>query len=349
MIDFDQLYEQHQTSWEDFWDRRAHRPQFHRQDRFWGRLIEFSSNHAGVLDAVDHALPLYSTVPPDGQPPYSVQLVVRDNPVQPDPLPDNLFDTMQYSGEADWLMIRLGEYGNCHIDLTAGKAVVVLAPELAMHPQLVSLYLLNTIITNFFIGNGYAMLHASCLLQGQRALMLMAPHNTGKSTTALRLILSGYQLVSDSMIFLSPVSDEPMLLGWPVGRIKLRGDMLDHFPELRPLLSTEQVRGETKYAVDIRKIDPALSCDDGVIPQSLDLCLLSRSDDGGSHLLPATYDTILDAVMVNSIFYDTPQVWRRNLALIHRLLENAHFYELKIGVDASGIVEALKPLSPPSS
>ena len=195
-----------------------------------------------------------------------MQFVVHDGPVPPGPLPENLFDFMQYTGDADWLMIALGEFGNCWVDMdargaVAGRAVAVLAPALAEKTDLVSLYLLNTILTNFFIGNGYAMLHASCLMHGQRALMLMAPHNTGKSTTALRLILSGYQLVSDSMIFISPVSDKLMLLGWPVGRIKLRGDMLDHFPEIRPLLSTEQVRGETKYALDIREIAPALSCD----------------------------------------------------------------------------------------
>ena len=344
MIDFEALYAQHNASWEDFWDRRAHAPHFRRKGRFWGRLIAFSSNHAGVLDAVDHALPLYSTAPDDGQPLFSIQLVVRDNPVLLGPLPDNLFDTMQYSGEADWLMIKLGEFGSCHVDLNAGRAVAVLAPELAVHPQLVSLYLLNTIITNFFIAKGYAMLHASCLLHGQRALMLMAPHNTGKSTTALRLILSGYQLVSDSMIFLSPVGEEPMLLGWPVGRIKLRGDMLDHFPELRPLLSTEQVRGETKYVVDIRRIDPTLSYSNGICPTEIDLCLLSRSEDGDTYLRPTTYDVVLDAVIVNSIFYDTPQVWKRNLSLIHRLLRRAQFYQLAIGVETDGIVEKLEHL-----
>ncbi len=173
--------------------------------------------------------------------------------------------------------------------------------------------------------------------------MLMAPHNTGKSTTALRLILSGYQLVSDSMIFISPVSDKLMLLGWPVGRIKLRGDMLDHFPEIRPLLSTEQVRRD-KIALDIREIAPALSCDGGISPAEIDLCLLSRSEDRDSHLQPATYDTILDAVMVNSIFYDTPQVWKRDLSLIHLLLRRAQFYQLAIGVETDDIVEKLERL-----
>ena len=83
---------------------------------------------------------------------------------------------------------------------------------------------------------------------------------------------------------------------------------------------------------------------DGISPAEIDLCLLSRSEDGDSHLQPATYDTILDAVMVNSIFYDTPQVWKRNLSLIHRLLRRAQFYQLAIGVETDGIVEKLERL-----
>ena len=349
MIDYNELYIRHQASLEDFWNRRAHKPRFQRQERIFGRLIEFSSNHPGALEAVDHALPLYSSAPPDGRQPFSVQLVVRDDPASPGPLPDNLFDHIHYAGEADWLMIELGGFGVCHIDLSARRAVAVLAPALAAQPHLVSLYLLNTILTNFFIADGYAMLHASCLLQGQRALLLMAPHNTGKSTTALRLILSGHRLLSDSMVFLSPCSAEPLLLGFPIGKIKLRGDMLGHFPELRPLLSTEQVRGETKYAVDLRHLDPTLTHDDAVSPAVIDLCLLRRSADADTHLQPASYDSILDAALVNSLFYDTPAVWRRNLALIHRLLERASFYDLAIGSDADGIVAALTRLARPVS
>lgn len=344
MLDPDILYAHRHPALEDFWDRRPHAPRFRRQQHVFGRLIEFTSNHAAVLAAVDHCLPLYSAAPPDGQPPFAVQFVVRDGPPPPAPLPANLFDHIDYAGEGDWLIIRLGEYGVCHIDLTAGRAQAVLAPALAEQPALVSLYLLNTILTNFFIAAGYAMLHASCLLRDQRALLLMAPHNSGKSTTALHLILSGYQLLSDSMIFLSPLHDHLLLLGFPVGKIKLRGDMLDQFPQLRAWLSAEQVRGETKFAVDLRRLNPALTRSEAVRPAAIDLCLLRRSPTGATRLAPAGPESIRDAVMVNSLFYDTPEVWRRNLALIDRLLSRAHFYDLAIGADVGGILSALASL-----
>ncbi len=135
MINFDQLYKQHSASWEDFWDRRAHEPKFSAARSLLGTtdyVFQQPSGCAGCCRS--RALPLYSSVADDEQPPFSVQLVVRDNPFPPGPLPDNLFDSMQYSGDADWLMIKLGEFGHCHVDLSAGRAVAVLAPELAMHP-----------------------------------------------------------------------------------------------------------------------------------------------------------------------------------------------------------------------
>lgn len=344
MLDPDALYAQYQADLEDFWDRRRHEVRFRRQARVFGRLLDFASNQEPVLEAVEYCQPLYSIAPPDGRPPFSVQFVVRDGVGPSGPMPANLFDHIDYAGEGNWLIIRLGEFGVCHVDLEAGRAHAILATALAEKPALTGLYLLNTVLTNFFIAQGYAMLHASCLLREERALLLMAPHGSGKSTTALRLILSGWQLVSDSMVFLSPSSRDLLLLGFPVGKVKLRGDMLDHFPRLQPLLTSEQVRGETKYAVDLRQLDSALVREQGVRPSGIDLCLLRRSADGKTHLAPAPAPAVRGAVMTNSLFYDTPVVWRRNLALIDRLLQEADCYDLAIGVDAEGIVAALAPL-----
>lgn len=330
---------------EDFWQRRRHAPAFWRRERVFGREIEFASNHSGVLAAVDHSLPLYSTAPADGQPPWAVQFVVRegDETASIDPALSTLPDQIQYSGADDWLLIQLGPFGVCHVDLRMGKAVALLTPALAARPALVSLYLLNTILTNFFIAGGYAMLHASCLLRGQRALLLMAPHNTGKSTTALHCLQAGYRLLSDSMIFLSPILPG-MLLGFPVGKIKLRPDMLHRFPHVQSLLTPEQVRGEIKFALDLRQFDPAPVCAEAIRPQAIDLCLLRRSSDGLTRLMPAPVAAILEAVMANSLYYDSLPIWQRNLGQISRLLAGAACYDLAIGVVADDILSALAQL-----
>jgi hypothetical protein len=53
---------------------------------------------------------------------------------------------------------------------------------------------------------------------------------------------------------------------------------------------------------------------------------------------------------MNSLFFDTDAVWRRNLALIGRLLDVARCHHLAIGSDAGGILAAVESLwaAPPT-
>jgi hypothetical protein len=185
------------------------------------------------------------------------------------------------------------------------------------------------------------MLHATGLVVGDRALLLMAPHNTGKSTTALRLVLAGYRLLSDSHIYAAQYHDGLLLTGFPVGRIKLRQDMAAEFPQLQPLLTPEAARDETKYVVDLRRLLPERVCAEAVYPARLDLCLLSRSNMAASRLTPAHRAEIEEAVMLNSLHYDPDEVWTRNLAILELLLDRCQLHRLSVGSDPAGIVAAV--------
>ncbi len=338
------LYHRHADQLEDFWGRRDNEPRFAREFRVFGQTIRLTSNHERVLTAVDHCQPLYSIASPVDREPFSIQIVMHAGPTDPGSVPDNLFDHIHYAGHADWLMLQLGRWGHAHVDLAAGHAVAVLSPQLAEQPDTVCTCLLNTVITNFFIAGGYGMLHASCLYRDGHALLLMAPHNTGKSTTALRLALAGYPLLSDSMIFLADHAGELRLLGFPVGRVKLREDVVPAFPHVHPLLSPEPVRDEVKHSFDLRDLNPDLVHEEAVSPATVDLCLLKRGDSAHTSLERATQTEVDEAVMRNSLFYDTAAVWERNLAVIEQLLDRASFYHLSIGSDGDHLVETVAQL-----
>ena len=151
----------------------------------------------------------------------------------------------------------------------------------------------------------------------------MAPHNTGKSTTALHLIRAGFALVSDSMVHVVPATAPPLLAGFPTRRIKLRADMLGAFPEFHDHISTEIVRDETKYVVDLTQVDPHFCITEAVEAADVTLCLLERTDGPDTTWQPASPDAVMTAVMHNSLFYDTWPVWEKNLAAIERLLAGA--------------------------
>ena len=338
------LFAEYQDRLEDFWQRRRNQSRYERQEQIFGWPVTFRSNEPAVLSAADHCLPLYSRVPTIPQEPLEIQLIVQAPPMAPGPLPDNLFDHIQYTGEAQWLMIGLSRWGHCHVDLARGQATAVLAPELAAQPDLVSLYLLNTVITNLFIARGYGMLHASCLYRQDRAVLLMAAHNSGKSTTALRLALAGYPLLCDSMIFLPPEGEELMLLGFPVGKVKLREDMVAWFPGIESLLATEEVREETKYSFDLRLLDQDLVYEAAACPAAVELCLLARGARKDTTLARASHADVMQAVMENSLFYDTAEIWQQNLGAIGRLVDRARWHHLIIGSDPQHLIATISSL-----
>jgi hypothetical protein len=343
-MDHQRLYRDYRQSLEDFWSRRANQTRYTYRTHVFGHPIDLSTNHPGVPQALALSKELFTHSARTKKPEFRIQIVQHEPPQNPGPPPDDLFDVINYAGEAHWLNLQLASWGNCFIDLEAGAATAVLSRSLCERPQLLSRCLLNTVLNNFFIGSGYGMLHASCLIKPGRALLLMAPHGSGKSTTAMHLVQAGFQLLSDSMVYLDVVDENLQLNGFPVGRIKLRSDMLSRFPELRPYMTSEAVRDETKYVVDLRQFNPALVSQEAIYLQSADLCLLTASQERATFLKPASQAEVWADVMQNSLYYDTEAIWVRNLANIEGLLSRTRFHHLTVGTDAGGIIAAVQTL-----
>jgi hypothetical protein len=338
------LYQEYAAQLEDFWFRRQAVPCCQRDFRIMGRAVQLMSNEEEVLTAVDHTIPHYSTVTPLNHSPWMIQIVVQPAPHAPGTAPDDLMQRIVYTGDDQWLLLHLSHWGQAHIDLAAGRATAVLTPELARRPDLVSQCLLHTILLNFLIASGWGMLHASCLVQAERVLLMLAPHNTGKSTTALRLALSGYALLTDSMVFVNSEMGRLQLLGYPVGRIKLRQDAVAQFLRLRPYSTQEVVRQETKYSLDLRSVAEASVVETAVSPTQITLCLLTRHDRPETTIRSAELSAVWEAVMLNSLYYDTQAVWESNLIQLERVVAQADAYHLTIGTDEVELLSAINSL-----
>ncbi len=338
------LYDHYHHTLEDFWGRRDGEARYWRDFHVFGRAVQLASNDEEVLAAVAHSLPLFAQVPAAGLPPFSIQITVQPAPRSLGPAPDNLMAQVWYAGAGAWVTIQLGSWGHAHVDLAGGQAHGVLSRELAQRPDLVSQCLLNTILLNFCLSAGYGLLHASCLYRDGRALLLLAPHNTGKSTTALHLMRAGYRLVTDSMIHVPPHSDTLLLAGFPINKIKLRADMVPLFPEFQPYLTTELVREETKYVLHLQGLNGYATDPAAIAPEKIELCLLRRNGSGTTSLTPAAARDVWPAVMANSLFYDDAPAWERNLTQISRVIERARLHHLDIGHEPAGIVAAINRL-----
>jgi hypothetical protein len=339
-----ELYRQRGSELEDFWGRRENAPRYQRRVELFGRTVEVSANQEGLLDAVELCRPLYSEAPAGGEWVGRVQLVESAAATNPGPVPEDLIRHLHYAGQADWAALQAGAWGTAHVDLARAQARLVLQPSLAHRPDLVGACLLNTVFLNLFIGSGMGLLHASCLKKGEKLLLLVAPHNAGKSTTALRLVQAGYRLFTDSMIFLEKSHGELLLHAFPVGRVRLRQDAVAEFPWLQLHLRAEPVRGETKYSADLRELLPQAVERESLRPPKMVLCLLERLSGNKSQIWPARREELEQALFFNSLYYDTEEIWRNNLHLLEEVVDRAEGYHLRLGTEAEHMVETIGSL-----
>ncbi|MCH7664150.1 MAG: hypothetical protein IH859_09825, partial [Chloroflexi bacterium] len=274
---------------------------------------------------------------------WRIHITVHSQP-QPASPPRRLVDLIRYTGTKNWLSIDLRDWGNCFVDMERGEAYAVLSESLAEQPEQVCLVLINTILTNFITRHGYSMLHASALIKDGNILLMQAPHGTGKSTTALRLLLNGYQLLSDSMVYIGERGDELWMGGFPLGHIKLRTDMLPHFPALAAQAKAEAVRNETKHRVDLKRVNPEIAHDGMIRIRRVEYCLLERWNQSESKIESLSADELWREIMVNSLHYDTLELWEENLRRIEKMLEHATLHRLQIGTSEDEIVKTVNGL-----
>ncbi|WP_420642949.1 hypothetical protein [Candidatus Leptofilum sp.] len=327
---------------EDFWQRRANELRYQWEVRLFSHPLMIESNIEEIFTAVFLALNQYTQTEQAKPPLGGLQLVVQPMRQPPGPAPNDLMQQITYSGSADWLMMQLGSWGVAHLDLMRRRGTAVLDPQLAARPDLVAQCVLHTLLLNLVISHGYGMLHASCLVRDGVALLLLASHNTGKSTTALRLALAGFRLLTDSMVF---VDEDGFLHGFPVGLAKLRGDMVPQFPELRPFLQPEIVRQETKYRVDLRRVNPNFVQETAVHPQKIILCLLSRHEQEETVVEDVAEKAVIEAILQNSLYVDQPQVWQQNVANLQGVLVGGTAVALKVGTIPSHLMLTVENLA----
>ncbi len=339
---------------EDFWQRRANRLLFEQEARLFGHSLRVHSNKASVLEAVELALQSYTQTSQAKPPIGDIELVVQPMRQAPGPAPDDLMQHITYSGSGDWLIMHLAGWGIVHLNLARRLGTAVLDPQLACRTDLVAQCVLHTLLLNLIISQGqspvpgqvstpgYGMLHASCLVRGGVALLLLAPHNTGKSTMALRLALTGFPLLTDSMVF---VDEAGFLHGYPVGIVKLRGDMVGEFPQIRPFLQTEIVRNETKYRVDLRAAGSQYVQETTVRPHKIILCLLARRAGAETIVEEVTETAVIQAILRNSLYVDRPTVWQQNIAKLQKLLVGQTAVSLTLGTDPDHAIQTITEIA----
>ncbi len=339
---------------EDFWSRQVNAQSVAFEFAPFGIPTRITANQPEVLSAARLSAGRFSLFEESrlqsgfllphkpGDRSIHIQLVAgRDDAP---PIPADLPERLTYAGVGEWITLSAGAWGYGFANLQTRQAVVVLSPVLAAETRLVSRYFIDHYLLNFILTE-WAMLHASCVLDPsrQRLVLMVAPHNTGKSTTALHLLRAGYIFLADGMALLRQQGQHFVVGGYPIGEVKLRDDVLSLFPNYYG--EAVKVREQRKTVVNLRAIHPDRLAETLFTPLAIQLCFVERGETRQTRVVPLSPTEALSILAANTVFWDEVERLTHNTAVLHALLETANLYHLKIGSHEEGIVSALNTLT----
>jgi hypothetical protein len=171
---------------------------------------------------------------------------------------------------------------------------------------------------------------------------MVAPHNTGKSTTALHLLRAGYIFLADGMALLRPDGPGFVVGGYPIGEVKLRDDVLALFPNYTG--EAVRVREQRKTVVNLRAVHGDGLAEALFTPQQIQLCLVERSGSPQTDIAPLSPAEAEPVLAANSVFWDEPSCIAHNTATLQALLESAALYRLRIGTEVNDIIRVINKL-----
>jgi hypothetical protein len=317
---------------EDFWSRQQSEQTEWLEMMPMGIPVRISANQPGILKAVKLSAGRFSSAAQSSLWTVSLKIVVQPHPAGP--VPDDLPERMTYAGVDRWITLSAGLWGHGFANLATREAVIFLSPELTRDTRLVSRYFIDHYLLNFILTE-WAMLHASCVLtpDRQRLIIMIATHNTGKSTTAFRLLRAGFPFLADGMALLRKAGQGFEVGGYPIGEVKLRDDVLDSFPAYQG--QQIQVREQSKTIVDLRLAHSPGLVTSTVQPEEISLCFLTRKgkrDSAVEAIFPEEAQALLAG---NSVYWDEPARIAHNRLALQALIEQASLYRVWLGQDVS--------------
>jgi hypothetical protein len=329
------------TPTEDFWSRKANAQVEKFEFSPFGIPAQITANERQVLAAAQLSAGRFSRAAEQSGRLMQIQIVVGG--ATSEPVPADFQLRLSYSGLGDWITVSGGEWGYGFAKLSTRTACVFLSPALAAETRLVSRYFIDHYLLNFILTE-WAMLHASCVLdpEGRHLILMVAPHNTGKSTTALHLLRAGYTFLADGMALMRQRGQDLVVGGYPIGEVKLRDDVLASFPEYSGEIA--QVREQCKTVVNLRSAHSDRLAEALFIPSAIQICFVERDRHTPTQVAPLTYEDAVPILANNTVYWDEAAKLEHNTATLHRLLQTANLYRLRIGTEPEDIVVMLNKL-----
>jgi hypothetical protein len=334
----------HAAAFEDFWNRQHGDSFFELNYPAYGYHVHFTTNAREILGGAQLAAARYPhSHALDGNPSIELKIFVVPTWDAP-PVPTHLPAIIQTVAVDDFMFQAATPWLQCFADVQARTMYAFVALSLANEPRIVSRYLLDRATNNILLREGVGQLHATSLVGDDHALIFIAPHGTGKSTTAFHLLNAGYRLLGDGILFIRERENQFELMGYPIGEAKLTPEMQALLPQWGGAGDEVTVHNIRKSVVNLRELAPQKMVEDAVYPKRIILCLAERNGAPATHAERLTPEIALERVLPDTLHWDNVNAMTSSLNVLRRVIDRAECYRLALGTNRQELVETVLEL-----
>jgi hypothetical protein len=214
-----------------------------------------------------------------------------------------------------------------------GEAIAIITPALAEdRPNLRYnvLECLGLLLASF---RDRTPVHAGAVVRNGRAILLVGPSGTGKSSLCYACVRAGFQLLAEDVVYVG-LRNSLSLWGCP-WRLHLLGDAPRFFPELAGLPVTTQANGKQKLSLHLETIAPNSA---QPYATQASVCIVERSSTGKSTLEPMSSDEAYHRLTSNR---EPGFDLHRSIEDVAAALVSGGAYRLQMGYDPNIAVKLL--------
>jgi len=154
-----------------------------------------------------------------------------------------------FRGRNQYIHADYGADGSVWFNLSARTVFGTLSENLVADAELCRRTVFAVIAGTIAPALDLLPLHAGCIVQDGRAVLLAAASGVGKSTVTLALAMRGWSLLSDDWTFVG--QDRQCLRAWGMQTsLKLLPDAVNYFPQLSTLAPAIALNGELSFEFD---------------------------------------------------------------------------------------------------
>jgi hypothetical protein len=298
---------------------------------FAGKHILLRTNAPRITSYVSDFLPLYDDAHGSTPPVAEVTLIVKDEDTTGESAP-------WFLARGEFAVARFTPSDTLWFNLRSRTVYGTFSTAIVADRERWRAHIFPTLLGILAAAIDIVPVHAACLAQGSRGVLLTAPSGTGKSTLAVALGRRGYAFLSDEWTCLA--ADDAGIAAWSFPLpVKLLPDASRFFPELLEHHAGVSLNGEIAYEVSPEKcfgLSRQRSCKVACV------VLLERSTEPGCDISPIGVEEAIEHLVMElePLEGKLTAYYEQQVELVHRL-QDAACFRVRFNGHPDAVAEAL--------